>query len=76
MQLGVPFKVIQDDESMAPSYCLQVSFTPEMSASYGLSIMLQGAQLQGSPFTVRVRKDETVPSNCRSAFPSALQRCN
>ena len=44
---------------------LQVSFRPEISATYGLAIMLQGIQLQGSPFKIRVRNDETIAGNCR-----------
>jgi len=43
----------------------QVSFKPEISATYGLAIMLQGIQLQGSPFKIRVRNDETIAGNCR-----------
>ena len=42
-----------------------MSFKPEISATYGLAIMLQGIQLQGSPFKIRVRNDETIAGNCR-----------
>ena len=48
----------------------QVSFLPEISATYGLAIMLQGIQLQGSPFRIRVRNDETIAGNCRLYGPS------
>lgn len=50
--------------------CLQVSFVPEISANYGLSIMVQGIQIQGSPFKVRVRNDETIASHCRLFGPN------
>ena len=50
--------------------CSQVSFLPEISASYGLSIMLLGIPIRGSPFKVRVRNDETIAAHCRLYGPS------
>jgi hypothetical protein len=48
----------------------QVSFVPEISANYGLSISVQGIQIQGSPFKIRVRNDETIASHCRLYGPN------
>ena len=32
---------------------------------YGLAITLEGRQLPGSPFQIRIRNDETVAANCK-----------
>ncbi len=48
---------------------LQVSFKPEISATYGLAIALNGVPLQGCPFKVRIRNDETIAANCRLYGP-------
>ena len=48
----------------------QVTFIPEISANYGLSIMLQGVHIQGSPFKIRVRNDETIATHCRLYGPN------
>lgn len=42
-----------------------ISFYPEISATYGLAVMLDGRALQGSPFKIRVKADETIPSKCK-----------
>ncbi len=47
----------------------QVSFKPEISATYGLAIVLNGTPLQGSPFKIRIRNDETIAGNCRLYGP-------
>ena len=47
-----------------------MTFVPEISANYGLSIMLQGMQIQGSPFKIRVRNDETIASHCQLYGPN------
>lgn len=48
---------------------MQVSFKPEISATYGLAIVLNGTPLQGSPFKIRIRNDETIAGNCRLYGP-------
>lgn len=47
----------------------QVSFKPEISATYGLAIVLDGTPLQGSPFKIKIRNDETIAGNCRLYGP-------
>lgn len=43
-----------------------ISFFPEISATYGLAVMLDdGRALHGSPFKIRVKADETIPSKCK-----------
>ncbi len=43
-----------------------ISFYPEISATYGLAIVLDGTRpLSGSPFKIRVKSDETIPSKCK-----------
>lgn len=43
-----------------------ISFYPEISATYGLAVLLDGSRaLQGSPFKIRVKADETIPSKCK-----------
>jgi hypothetical protein len=46
-----------------------VSFKPEISATYGLAVVLNGTPLQGSPFKIRIRNDETIAGNCRLYGP-------
>ena len=46
-----------------------MSFKPEISATYGLAIVLNGVPLQGSPFKIRIRNDETIAGNCRLYGP-------
>lgn len=43
-----------------------ISFYPEISATYGLAIFLDGSRpLSGSPFKIRVKSDETIPGKCK-----------
>ena len=44
----------------------QVSFTPTISGAYALALGFEdGRALQGSPFAVRVKTDETAAGNCK-----------
>jgi hypothetical protein len=47
-----------------------VSFTPTISGTYSLVLSLEGGrQLSGSPFSIRVKTDETVAANCKIYGP-------
>lgn len=44
----------------------EVSFVPEISATYGLAVGFDGSRmLTGSPFQIRARNDETIAGNCK-----------
>ena len=44
----------------------EVSFEPEISGVYRLAVYLEGGRaLNGSPFPVRAKTDETVAANCK-----------
>ncbi len=49
---------------------LKVSFRPEISGMYGLSVAVQGTPLEGSPFRIRVRNDETIATNSKLYGPN------
>lgn len=71
-QQGTPQSIYHSLTRCWHRLAVQVTFTPEISATYGLSIMLQGVPLQGSPFKIWVRNDETIASNCRYCTAGAM----
>ncbi|KAK9829410.1 hypothetical protein WJX72_005680 [[Myrmecia] bisecta] len=44
----------------------EVTFRPQISGTYGLAVQFDGSRaLQGSPFPIKVRNDETIAANCK-----------